>query len=201
MTAYFALVLAVLSRILPHAFGTTSVGFTAVGGGLLFFGARQGSGWRRWQTVIAVLTMIATDYYLTTKVYSYPFHARGYVVTWVWYAAVCLVGYAMLRDRNVNGGQVDGEKTGPSMFKVAAAVLVSSTSFFILSNFVVWTGSHLYAQSVAGLGACYVAAIPFYANDVMSTAMTAGALFGLPVLAKSIVESIHEAQNDNLPLA
>jgi len=196
MTAYFALVLAVLSRILPHAFGTTSVGFTAVGGGLLFFGARQGGGWRRWQTVIAVLAMMATDYYLTTKVYSYPFHARGYVVTWAWYAAVCLVGYAMLRDK-----QVDGEKTSPSMLKVSAAVLVSSTSFFILSNFVVWTGSHMYAQSLAGLGTCYVAAIPFYANDVMSTAMTAGALFGLPVLAKSIVESIHEAQNDSLPLA
>jgi hypothetical protein len=196
MTAYFALLLAVLSRILPHSFGTTSVGFTAVGGGLLFFGARTGGGWRRLQTVIAVLAMMATDYYLTTVVYSYPFHARGYVVTWAWYAAVCMVGYAMLREK-----QVDGEKTGPSMLKVAGAVLVSSTSFFLLSNFMVWTGSHMYAHSAAGLGACYVAAIPFYANDVMSTALTAGALFGLPVLAKSIAQSIREAQNNGLPLA
>ena len=196
MTAYFALLLAIFSRILPHSFGTTSVGFTAVGGGLLFFGARQGSGWRRWQTVIAVLAMMATDYYLTTVVYSYPFHARGYVVTWAWYASVCMVGYGMLRDK-----QVDGEKTGPSMLKVAGAVLVSSTSFFILSNFMVWIGSQLYAHSAAGLGACYVAAIPFYANDVMSTAVTAGALFGLPVLAKSIAQSVREAQNNGLPLA
>ena len=64
----------------------------------------------------------------------------------------------------------------------------------------VWTG-HMYAHTLAGLGACYVAAIPFYANDAMSTAMTAGALFGLPVLAANIAESLRAAQNDNLPFA
>jgi hypothetical protein len=34
----------------------------------------------------------------------------------------------------------------------------------------------------------------------MSTAVTAGALIGLPVLAKSIVESLR-AQDDHMPLA
>ena len=192
MTAYLVLLLAVLSRVLPHAFGATGVGFTAVGGGLLFFGARRG----RWQTVIAVLAMMATDYYLTTFVYNYPFHARSYVVTWLWYAAVCLVGHAMLANK-----QVAGKKAGPSALRVAGAVLVSSTSFFVLSNFMVWAGSAMYAHSAAGLGACYVAAIPFYANDVMSTAITVGALFGLPALAKSIAETVREAQGNQMPLA
>ena len=41
MIAYLVLLLAILSRIVPHVFATTSVGFTAVGGGLLFFGARR----------------------------------------------------------------------------------------------------------------------------------------------------------------
>ena len=195
MTAYLALLLAVLSRLLPHSFGTTSVGFTAVGGGLLFFGARQ-SGGRRWQTAIAVLAMVATDYYLTTFVYGYPFHISGYVVTWFWYAAVCMIGYQMLRNK-----QVEGETKGPSMLQVAGAVLASSTSFFVLSNLMVWTGSGMYAHSAAGLATCFIAAIPFYANDVMSTAVTAGALFGLPVLARNIAESIRATQNDHLPLA
>ena len=79
----------------------------------------------------------------------------------------------------------------PSALKVGGAVLASSTSFFLLSNFMVWTGT-MYAHTLAGLGACYIAAIPFYANDAMSTALTAGAFFGLPALAASIVESIHE---------
>ena len=58
-------------------------------------------------------------------------------------------------------------------------------------------GAGLYPHTVAGLAACFVAAIPFYANDVMSTAITAGALFGLPVLAANIAESLREAQNNH----
>src|SRR2546428_2709010 len=105
MSAYFVLLLAVLSRILPYAFGTTSVGFTAVGGGLLFFGARRG----RWHAIAAVLALIATDYYLTTFIFHYPFHAGAYLVTWAWYGAVCLLGHGMLQGK-------------PSMLRVGGAV-------------------------------------------------------------------------------
>src|ERR1700709_2348395 len=111
MTAYLVLLVAVLSRLLPHVFHTTSVGFTAVGGGLLFFGARRS----RWQTAIAVLALMATDYYLT--VYGYAFHASSYLVTWAWYAAICLMGSQLLTGK-------------PSALKVGGAVLASSTSFF-----------------------------------------------------------------------
>jgi predicted cupin superfamily sugar epimerase len=178
MAAYLVLLFAVLSRILPHTFGTTSVGFTAVGGGLLYFGARRG----RWHTIAAVAALMATDYYLTTYVYHFAFHASEYVVTWIWYAAICLLGHQMLQGK-------------PSMARVGVAVLASSTSFFILSNFMVWLSSGMYPHTASGLVACYVAAIPFYANDAMSTAVTAGALFGLPALASSISESLHEAHS------
>lgn len=175
MSAYLALIVAVLSRILPSAFHTTSIGFTAVGGSLLFFGARRS----RWQTIPAVVALMATDYYLTTYVYSYPFHASAYVVTWLWYSAICLFGHKVLAGR-------------PSALRVAGAVLASSTSFFLLSNLVVWAGN-MYPHTGAGLAACYVAAIPFYANDVMSTAITVGAFFGLPALARSISATMQEA--------
>ncbi len=183
MFAYLVLLLAILSRILPHAFHTTSVNFTAVGAGLLFFGSRRG----RSQALIAAAAMALTDFYLTTYVYSFPFHVRGYLVTWAWYGAVCLFGHALLSEKR-------------SALRVGAAVLASSTSFFVLSNFMVWAGGGLYPHNAAGLGACYVAAIPFYANDVMSTALTAGALFGLPVLAKAIAESVRGPQSNDLRL-
>ncbi|HMG02463.1 MAG TPA: DUF6580 family putative transport protein, partial [Edaphobacter sp.] len=73
------------------------------------------------------------------------------------------------------------------------------TSFFVLSNFMVWTAGGLYPHTAAGLGACYVAAIPFYANDVMSTAITAGALFGLPALARNIAASVREGLHSQRP--
>lgn len=182
MAAYLAIVLAVLSRVLPYSFHTTSVGFTAVGGSLLFFGACRS----RWQTIPAVLALMATDYYLTSYVFNYPFHASAYVVTWLWYAAVCLLGHQMLAGKS-------------SALRVAGAVFASSTSFFVLSNFMVWAGGGLYPHTAAGLGACYVAAIPFYANDVMSTAITAGAFFGLPALARNIAASVREGLHSQRP--
>ena len=77
-------------------------------------------------------------------------------------------------------------------------MLASSTSFFLLSNFMVWIGWPAYPHTLAGLAACYTAAIPFYRNDVVSTAITAGALFGLPVLAAKIAESLQMAQSNRL---
>jgi hypothetical protein len=182
MSAYLALLLAVLSRLLPHAFHSTSVGFTAVGGGLLFFGARRS----RWQAIIAMLALVATDYYLTVYAYGYAFNPSSYVVTWAWYGAICLLGHQML-------------SKNASALRVTGAVLASSTSFFLLSNFAVWTGTTMYAHSAAGLATCYVAAIPFYANDAISTAITASALFGLPVLAARIVKDLQSVSNQNLP--
>jgi hypothetical protein len=193
MLAYLGLLLAVLSRVLPHAFHTISWNFTAVGGGLLFFGSRMNArhGRPTWVTAAklasAVAVLAATDYYLTVVAYGAPFRAREYVVTWLWYAAVCLIGMEILQK--------------PTLLRVAAGVLASSTSFFLLSNFMFWIGWPEYPHTLAGLAACYAAAIPFYRNDLVSTAITAGALFGLPVLAAKIAEALQAAQHDNLPLA
>ncbi len=131
--------------------------------------------------------LIATDYYLTVHIYQSPFRAADYLVTWLWYAAVCLLGMGIL--------------SKPSVLRAAAATLASATSFFLLSNFAVWAGSAMYPHTVAGLGACLAMGLPFYRNDLASTALTLGVLFGLPALARKIVEALHAAQHNNLPLA
>jgi hypothetical protein len=184
MSAYLVLLFAVLSRILPHAFHATGMNITAVGGSLLFFGARRS----RWQAVIAILALAATDYYLTVYAYSFPFHVSSYLATWAWYGAICLLGSGLLAKR-------------ATALRVTTGVLASATSFFLLSNFMVWLGGGMYPHTTAGLGTCYVAAVPFYANDLISTALVAGALFGLPALARNIAQTIREAQDSGQPLA
>jgi hypothetical protein len=190
MLAYLVLLVAVLSRILPHAFHAVSWNFTALGGGLLFFGSRMGGPKRAaWMLPSALAVLMATDYYLTVFAYQYPFQVRTYLVTWIWYAAVCLLGMGILRK--------------PTLLRVAAGVLASSTSFFLISNFMVWFAGSIamYPHSLVGLGTCYIAGLPFYRNDLVSTAITAGALFGLPALAARIAESLRAARHTNLPLA
>ncbi len=182
MLAFLVLILAALSRLLPHAMHGVGLNFTAVGAGLLFFGARR----PRWQSAVAALIMALTDVYLTKVVYGFPFHVRGYLVTWAWYAAVCLIGSGLLR------------KVTP--LRVVAGVFASATSFFLLSNTVVWMGSGMYPHNAAGLVACLAAGIPFYANDLISTGAVSAVLFGLPVLASRMVESFGSAHSHNQPL-
>ncbi len=178
MLPYLVLLLAAFSRLVPHALHGIGLNFTAVGGGLLFFGARRS----RWEAAAGAAAMALTDVYLTRVVYGYPFHLSAYLVTWAWYAGVCLLGCALLRR--------------VSAVRVGLAVLCSATSFFLLSNLVVWLGSGMYGHSFAGLIVCYVAAVPFFADDLVSTGLTAGVLFGLPVLAGEVVARWRESTQE-----
>ena len=61
---------------------------------------------------------------------------------------------------------------------IAAAVFVSSFSFFLITNFVAWATDGLYPLTIGGLSECYVAGIPFYRNQVLGDAVYTVAIFG-----------------------
>ena len=42
----------------------------------------------------------------------------------------------------------------------------------------------MYPHTLSGLVACFAAAVPFYRNDLLSTAIVAGLAFGIPVLVR-----------------
>jgi hypothetical protein len=166
MPAYLLLLVAVLSRLLPHA---GWMNFTAVGGALLYFGAR-----RPWREMLAPLAaLMATDYFLTVYSYHYAFAWQLYAATWAWYGMAMVLGMILLRART-------------TLVRVAAAALLGPTSFFLVSNYATWLSgfAYPYPHTLGGLGACYLAAIPFYRNDLASTAIVAGLAFGLPVLVR-----------------
>jgi hypothetical protein len=166
MPAYLLLVFAILTRVVPHH-GWFS--FTAVGGALLYFGAR-----RSWREMLGPLAaLMVTDYCLTVFAYHYSFAWTAYVTTWAWYLAVMALGHILL-------------KTKTSWLRVGAGVVLGPTSFFLISNYAVWIGGDMYPRTLAGLGLCYAAAVPFYRNDMIATAIVASAAFGLPVLVRKL---------------
>jgi hypothetical protein len=179
MPAYLLIVVAILSRLLlaanPHP---EWFNFTAVGGALLYFGARRSSR----EMLAPLAALVATDYFLTTQVYSYPFRWQGYVITWAWYLMAMVLGWILLHART-------------TFVRAAAGVLLGPTSFFVASNFAVWSGEGMYPHTLAGLGDCYIAALPFYRNDLLSTGIVAGLAFGVPVLVRRMKSaSAAEAQ-------
>jgi hypothetical protein len=164
MIAYLLLLVAVLTHALPHA-GWWN--FTAVGAALLYFGAR-----RSWREMLAPLAILmATDYFVTVYTYHYAFRWEAYIPTWVWYAAAMFLGQILLSTRT-------------TFVRVAAATLLGPTSFFLISNYAVWVSSTMYPRTLAGLETCFVAAIPFYRNDLVSTAIVLGVAFGVPALVR-----------------
>jgi len=176
MLSYLILLVALLSRLLPPVLHFSAWNFTAVGGTLLFFGARR----PRWQGAIAVAALMVSDYMLTVHAYHFPFQVSGYLVTWAWYAGICLLGHQLLQRTTT--------------LRVTAAVFTSATSFFVLSNLVVWLGT-MYAHTLGGFVSCYAAALPFYRNDLISTGLVAGALFGVPALVASFAGTARRSPN------
>jgi hypothetical protein len=170
MFAYLLALFGVLAHAVPHPW----LPFTAVGGSLLYFGARR----KLWQGIFPVAALAFSDYYLTSHVYGFPFAARDYLVTWAWYAAVIALGAILLRSK-------------VSVGRVVSGTLLASTSFFAVSNYAVWvTQLGMYPHTLRGLMTCYAAGLPFYRNDLVSTAIVAGMAFGI----SSMVHKVQTAE-------
>jgi hypothetical protein len=164
MVAYLLLIVAVLTRVVPHA---GWLNFTAVGGALLYFGARRP--WR--EMLIPLVALGATDYFLTVYAYHYSFAWMMYLPTWAWYAMAMGLGQILLSAKS-------------TVVRAAAAILLGPASFFVVSNYAVWVAGDMYPKTMDGLMACLAAGIPFYRNDVASTAIMLGVAFGVPALLR-----------------
>lgn len=137
------------ARLLPHPWNFTPL--VAMG---VFAGAQA----RRTSTaaLVTLLSLAVSDLVL------------GFYGGFWWVYGAALVPVLLGRLVRNRGG----------VRSLAATVLGSSLSFFVLTNFAVWAGGHLYPRTVAGLAACYVAAIPFYGNQLAGDAFYAVVLFG-----------------------
>lgn len=170
MLPYVFIVLALGLR-----FAAKPIAFTSVSAALLFFGARASrkNAWIPW--VLAV----ASDIILNRVVYSYPL-TWDLLVTWAFYAAVLGLGMQL---RNTN-----------RPLRIGGAALVSSTSFFLISNLAVWASYRtLYAATWQGLVNCYIAAIPFYRTTFAADLVYVAIFFSIPVLLHGTADDLEPA--------
>jgi hypothetical protein len=158
MLAYVFVVIAVAFRFLPHP-----LAFTPVAAALLYFGARA----PRRQAWVPLALLAASDILLTRLVYGYPLTA-DHLVTFGWYAAMLGLGGVLRQDARP--------------VRVLGASVAASVSFFALSNLAVWAVWDMYPKTLAGLGTAYVAAVPFFRNQVASDLFFTAVLFGVGAL-------------------
>ena len=83
-----------------------------------------------------------------------------------------------------------------AVLPIAGATIASSVLFFIITNFGTWLLGGIYPHTWAGLGACYIAAIPFFQNTLAGDLFYAALLFGGFALAEHFLPRLRggEAQ-------
>lgn len=65
-----------------------------------------------------------------------------------------------------------------SALTIAGAAVASSILFFAVTNFGTWATGEMYPPTLAGLEACFVAAIPFFQNTLAGDLFFTALLFG-----------------------
>ena len=173
MTANHARLLAVLSaillaatlRLVPHP-----PNFTPVGAIALFAGAYLGRQGLAFAAPLAALLL--SDLVLG----FYPELAFVYLST----AATVVIGWAVARRKTI--------------VAVGVAALASALLFFAVTNFGVWLVMDYYPKTLAGLAACYVAAVPFFQNSLAGDLFFSALLFGGLALAEQRLPILREPE-------
>lgn len=154
---YLIFVLAVLTRLL---FISHVPEFTPVFGALLFTGARL----RKRDSIWFPVTVLAIcDWILTARVFHMEIR-WAHSFTLLAFAAMASIG-DLLRYKM-------------SIWRFSSCAVGGSAAYFLISNFGVWLGWGIYPHTWGGLAACYLAALPYYRNSVVSTFVVGALLFG-----------------------
>ena len=116
--------------------------FSPIGGLALFSGANFNN---KFSFLIPILAMLISDIFL-------GFH-KTIPYVYVSFVIIFLIGRKMKFNKWQN---------------LLSASLISSIIFFIITNFGVWLNFNMYPKTVDGLIQCYVMAIPFFRNTLLS---------------------------------
>lgn len=149
------ILLAALSRLLPHPPNIAPITAIALFGGVYLD--------KKHTFIVPIAAMLISDYFI-------GFHTEQ---MWV-YASFIAIGFIGLWLRKHQG-----------IASTIFAAIGGSILFFIVTNFGVWLSNYyMYPHNLAGLLQCYTAAIPFFRNTLAGDLFYVGAMFGVFELAK-----------------
>jgi hypothetical protein len=153
--AYLIIVLATLTRFIPHL-----PDFSPVYGALLFGGARLKKRDAVW---FSAVTLGTSDIVLTKFIYH--LHVGWELIFQIAaFVSIAMIGWILQKRL--------------SLGRLAFACLAAPTAFYLISDFGVWLGLNSYPHTWSGLVACYVAAIPFQGRITASTVVFSALIFG-----------------------
>jgi len=133
---------------------------------------------RLWAIALPILSMVLSDLlYQVLYINGFTDIPGFYVGQWqnyILFAGITFIGFMIKKIKVLN---------------VLLASLAAPTAFFIVSNFVVWSGWQgtrglNRPKTFEGLMMCYADALPFYLNSVYACIFFSAVLFGTYVLIR-----------------
>ena len=163
-----AILAAATLRLVPHPPNFTPIGAMALFAGAYLAGDRS-------QRALAFAAPLAALLLSDLVLGFYPGMAWQYVAT----ALAVAIGWALL-----------GSERSP--LRIGGSALLSACLFFLVSNFGAWLSLPFYAKTLAGLGAAYAAAIPFFQNSLAGDLIWSALLFGGFALAERALPALRQ---------
>ncbi len=160
LLALILILFAAFSRLIPHA-----PNFTPVISIALFAGAYLK---KRYAFLVPVAALLISD--LVIGFYGIE------TMAFVYGTIILIVAMGLLLEKKVSAG------------KLLGLSMVGAVVFFVTTNFAVWiVPGSIYPKTLAGLAQCYVMAIPFFGNTLLSTLVYSAAMFGVYEAAEKFV--------------
>ncbi|MCS7237505.1 MAG: hypothetical protein NZ899_04455 [Thermoguttaceae bacterium] len=165
---------AAAARLLPHPPNLTPIGAMALFGGAAFSDRRVAFG-------IPLAAMFLSDVALgllagDLRITFHPHMPFVYLA----FAIQVVLGMVFLRRLSV--------------LRVGTVAFAGALQFFVLTNFAVWAIGNWYPKTWAGLAECYVAALPFFQNQLIGDLGYSAVLFGAWALAERFLPAAHPAE-------
>jgi len=152
-------------RLIPHPPNFAPIAAMALFGGAYFT--------KKWAAFLIPLAAL----FLTDLIIG--FHGTMWAV-YLSFILIVMIGMMMIKKKK--------------MSNIFLASVSSSVLFFVISNFGVWLTGPYYSKDIAGLSACYTAAIPFFHYTLLGDLFFVGLLFGAYELAKAKIPHVAESK-------
>lgn len=144
LSAGLLIVAAAFTRLFPHYPNFTAIGAMAVFGGSVIKD-------KKIAFLLPLGALLLSDICLQLFTSTKGFYGTSQYFVYAAFVVITALS-ATIRKRSVAS--------------IAFATIWSAAIFFVISNLGVWVSSDFYPKTLAGLGACFWASIPFYKNDL-----------------------------------
>ena len=148
-------IITLLTRMAIPPFITHLPNFSSVSAMALFFGAYCSR--QFFASSVVVLLIWISDLFLNKMLMG----------TWIMFYPGCCWQYGCYLLMTLLGGFILKNKKF-NLYRLTSTSLLSAILFFLISNFGVWYSGLLYPLTMDGLMTCYINALPFVKNTLVS---------------------------------